>query len=107
MSHDLQPDSLKGFLLDEVDLLASLGDEAAKAALTEGFTTRVLSPGETLVRAGDRPRGLTVVHSGLLEVSAPGPDGRSRRLGWRGRGDVVGEAGQAFFFPAGIPPTDA
>ena len=71
MTHDPHPESLKAFLLDDVELLVSLSDDA-KETLTTGFATRVLPPGEVLIGAGDRPRGLNVVHSGLLEVSAAG-----------------------------------
>jgi len=64
-----------------------MSDEVSRLA-----RRRVLSPGETLFRRGDEPKGLFIVESGEVRLSRVDSDGREITLFRAHGGDLLAEA---------------
>ena len=82
-------DHLEAFLLQHTPALSQLKPDRL-AALVTGLTLEVLSPGEVLFRQGEDIARLYWIHSGLLDEEFQTSDGKSRRMSWSGRGDIIG-----------------
>ncbi|CAM2069478.1 Cyclic nucleotide-binding domain-containing protein [Sulfidibacter corallicola] len=78
------------FLRDQVPLFASLSDRDL-TALDAHFQPRFVPAGQKLLKQGEVGREVFVVWCGLFEVLREEQPGRSKRVGWSARGDLIGE----------------
>lgn len=71
---------------------ALAANPATQHALAEGGSIHRIAKGRMLIAQGDPANAIIIVGLGRLRVSRTTTDGRTLSLGYRGAGDVVGEA---------------
>jgi CRP/FNR family cyclic AMP-dependent transcriptional regulator len=72
--------------------MASAASPASQQALTEAGAILRVSKGRTLVNQGDPAASIALIGMGRVRLSRALSDARSLSVGYRGAGDVVGEA---------------